>query len=97
MKFTIETLKENREQIIEQIKKLGCEHVIKDFMQIVKLEVEMGTREDSIEDLVLKVWDSVFRASSRKTTAWVEARATAVHEGRQDEFNINTHYSNKAR
>ena len=93
--ITIETLKENRELIIEMIKSFGLEDRKIEFMEIVKLEVEMKTIETKVEDVVYKVWDAVFRQTSRKTPKWVEARAQAEYEGRVNEFNLRDYLANK--
>lgn len=82
--ITIEFLKANREEIISKIKAKGCEDKLKTFMELIKMEVEFGTRETDIDVIIDEIWHNHFRFAKKQAT-WMDARERAELKGAWNE------------
>jgi hypothetical protein len=93
--MTLQDLKDNRAEIIETIKNLGCEDVLKTFMELILMEVEFGTKEN-IQSIITQVYEDNFKFSRKKNPRWMDKRESAELKGTWDEHKeMKNYYSNK--
>lgn len=92
--MTTQDLKDNRIAIIERVKELGCEDKMKSFMDIMVMDAPF--HKGTVEELINEVYNTHFRATSRKNSVVAEAAAKAQEANGTYEYgNFGKEYANR--